>query len=395
MIRCTICGHEEHLLIGDHVFKAHNMSLENYVQKFPGVKVASEEVYAGLAREDIRRKVPPLPGHLQVIMGNVEFPVNMGVDPEACLQIPKNYRLPQYGELAEDLAHALIALRKRRSLYIWGMPGTGKDALFHAWSAWTRTPTIFRQTVPGTDVESWFFSRSFNSEGTFWEEGEVLKAMRDGYLTSTGNRIPYMILISDMDRANRDQTEHFRLLLDSIEGRVHGPGGAIYRVFPGTLVVATANTAGGGDSRGRMVSANPIDASVLDRFQRKLEMHYMDWRDEGTIVQEKFPLLAAKAPWFFGYMGEITRTFRQAIQSSALYAEFSHRAVCSICEHAEDFLSVKSLETAPGDLLLNAARVWLDGLPDPDVRKKAVALMDPILKGGSHLHRPDTKTLDF
>jgi hypothetical protein len=273
--------------------------------------------------------------------------------------------------------HAVIALRKRRSMYIWGLPGSGKDALFHAWSAITRTPAIIRQVKPGTDIEAWFFTRGFDEKGTFWEEGGVLKALRDGFRTDDGRQIPYLLLATDFDRADREQAENMRLITDSIQGRIDGPAGLVYKVLPGTIIVATANTAGSGDERGRMISANPIDASLLNRFERKFHFRWMDWDDEKEIVRDKFPVLAQRCPSVFDKMGKVTGKLRKAILDGDLYGEFSHRDLCSILGHASDMLECKAQKQIPKNLLKLASRAWIDGLPDKENQDAAMHIMTP------------------
>lgn len=385
------CGHVERDWLADHLVEAHGLSVKQYLAKHPGADTASKRLMdrANKARSNVRREHPPAPSTLTVKMAGMEFAVNAGVPAESCLPLPAHYRLPRKGDLAKDVVNSLVALKRRRSQYVWGMPGTGKDALFHAWSSWTRTPALIRSVVPGTDIEAWFFSRSFNEQGTYWEEGDVLIALRDGFKTTQGKRIPYLLLVSDLDRADRSQAEYLRLLTDSIQGRISGPMGRIDNVFPGTTIVATANTAGSGDPRGRMVSANPIDAALLDRFNRKFEFHYMDWRDEEPIVRAKHPVLVERAPWVFENMGKATKVLRDAIQGGDIYGEFSHRGLCSVLEHAEDLLICNGSKSVPKNLLKRASRAWLDGLGDPDTRKAADHLMDPYLKGGM-LNEGDT-----
>jgi MoxR-like ATPase len=309
--------------------------------------------------------------------------------------MPEHYCVPEHGELREDVEHALIALRQGRSTYIWGLPGSGKDALFHAWSALTRTPCLLKQIKPGTDIESWFFSRGFNEQGTYWEEGAVLKALRDGYTTSTGEVIPYLLLISDFDRADREQAEHMRLITDSIQGRIDGPAGVTYKVLPGTRIVATGNTAGSGDDRGRMISANPIDASLLDRFERKFQFHWLDWADEEIIVRSKFPILVQRCPEIFNKVGKITEVIRKAILDGELYAEFSHRGVCAILGHTQDILSCRDAKI-PRALLKQGIRAWIDGLPDQENRDIALKLMSAhvsMIVEGDTSHINNAKTL--
>ena len=108
----------------------------------------------------------------------------------------------------------------------------------------------------------------------------------------------------------------------------------------------------------------------------------MDWRDEEVIVRSKFPVLVERAEWVFPAMGKATKALREAIKADELYAEFSHRGLCSILEHAEDLLICSGQRKVPNALLKRAARAWLDGLADEDTRKEARKLMDPHIKGG-------------
>jgi MoxR-like ATPase len=323
--------------------------------------------------------LPPDPTKLEIRFANIRFPVNYDVPEDGCLPLPDHYRIPAFGKLGEDVQHVAIALKHHRSLYIWGLPGSGKDATIHAWSWMTRTPAIIRQVKPGTDIESWFFSRGFNEKGTIWEEGEVLKALRDGYVTASGRILPYVVLITDLDRANTDQAEHLRLITDSIQGRVDGPAGHIYRVMPGTGIVATANTAGGGDERGRMVSSNPLDAALMDRFQRKFQFHWMEWEDEGIVVRAKFPILFNTYPNLETKVKDVTKKLREAVLNGTLHGEFSHRALCAILEHAMDIIA-ESEKKLPENLMGIAARAWLDGLPDEENRLIAQRVLDGHFK---------------
>ena len=380
---CRECGAAIKDFLADHLAEAHGIAVSDYLVKYPNSPTMSERL---IARFDLlappRRELPKPVTDLTINFANVPFTVNHDVPEEACLPMPDHYRVPKVKPLGEDVQHAAVALKFRRSTYVWGMPGTGKDALYHGWSYLTRTPAIIRQVRPGTDIESWFFSRGFNEKGTVWEEGDVTLALRDGYLTSTGRRVAYLMLIADFDRSDRDQAEHLRLITDSIMGRIDGPAGKIYKVFPGTIIVATANTSGGGDSRGRMISANPLDASLLDRFERKIQFHYMDWEDEGPVVKAKFPALFQRFPAIDGKCREVTQGLREQVQNGDLYGEFSHRALCSILSHATDMLEVNNLinKPLPVNLLGIAARVWLDGLPDEENRDKAKTLMDAQFK---------------
>lgn len=266
-------------------------------------------------------------------------------------------------------------------MYIWGPQGIGKDAFPHYFSAVTRRPGLLFQMQPAEDNRAWFFSHEFNKDGTFWEEGRLLKALRYGYTCpGTGRVIPYLILITDLDRATKEQIEGLRLVLDSIEGRVSGPGGVVYNIIPGTQIVATGNTAGAGDESGRYVSANVMDSSILDRIERVYQFHVMDWKDEEPIVKAKFPLLLERCPTVFKQVGDATTKLREAIQAEQIFTQFSHRAVCAWLGAASDIVMLS--DTVPDGLLKRAFRVVRDKMPDQETRQAAERIIDPYITGG-------------
>jgi len=378
---CSWTGH----FILEHLDKEHEMVPEKYSGPLMSEKLSTRFAERS---EKMRRKGAPDLDKLKVDFAGLQFPINWDVPVEDCLPLPSQWYFPKYSPLARDIREATISLLRNRSMYIWGMPGSGKDALFHAYSFLTRTPGALFSIMPDTDVQSWFFSRSFDQSGTSWEEGLLLKALRDGYMTRSGRRIPYLVLITDFDRANPNQSEILRLCLDTIKKRVPGPQGKVYDIFPGTSIVVTANTAGSGDERGRFVSAKPIDASIMDRFERGYEFHWMDWRDEEIICRAKFPLLASRCPNAFSSVGKATEKLRAAIHSGDLYAEFSHRAVCSWLEHAEDILVAEyplPTDSMPANLIARAARCWVDLMPDREQSLNARRLIDGVIPGGSLL----------
>lgn len=368
---CRECGHRNHWL-GTHIVELHGMSVDDYLYRHPGAPLVSKSALADLNKGNGNRVVrahPPSPDMLTTVFAKTTIRVHADVPPDACLPLPEAFRVPVYGDLAEDVCDVMIPLVMGRSIYVWGPQGTGKDALFHAYSAYARRPALIFQIEPSTDIRAWFFSHEFDKEGTDWPEGELMRAIRNGYTTPTGRVIPYMILLTDFDRATKEQAEALRLVLDSIEGRVKGPKGVTYQVLKGTQFVMTANTAGAGDESGRYVSANVMDSSILDRIERAYMFHPMHWLDEEVIVRAKFPILVERCPDVFKRVGDAVDKLRAAIRSHDLYTEFSHRAVCAWLGAAADIVTIRN--SVPGDLLRRAFRVVQDKMPDAETRMKA------------------------
>lgn len=391
-IRCEVDGTETHD-VPSYILEAHDMTVSEYQERFPKAPLFSSEV------EDIytkkmgrkRRSHPPTVGDLSVNFGGVDFMVNAHVPAEACLPLPPHYRTPKYGKLAKDIARVVRYFQAGRTTWIWGPPGTGKDALPHAMCALTRTPSEIFQISQEVDIMAWFFEKDFDADGTVWTEGILLKMLRDGYTCPNGDVVPYTVVLSDFDRAGRSQAEAIRLVTDSIQGRIKGPNGQTYLVMPGTRIIITANSMGAGDASGRCVSANVIDSSIINRIERKVRFHGIDWRDEEPIVRAKFPLFAEKVGHLLSNVGNATAALRKAVEDGDLYGEFSHRDLCTWIGDCEDILRFS--KKIPNDLLKQGFLSYADGLPDEDNQTAALTLVDPYFKGGA-LERGDTSHID-
>ena len=142
--KCRICGHSDHWL-GDHIIEAHDLTVEEYLTAYPGSPTASQELldqYEAQFGSRVRRSHPPTETDLSVSFCGLPLPVNHDVPEDACLPLPPAYRAPEHGKLARDIGEAVIAFACHRSTYIHGLPGSGKDAVVHAYSAVTRTPAM-------------------------------------------------------------------------------------------------------------------------------------------------------------------------------------------------------------------------------------------------------------
>jgi MoxR-like ATPase len=375
------CDFKSHSLL-DHLVTAHDMTPDDYVAAHPNAPtVSAKALMAYKARTSVTRKPIPAPTDLTVKMMGLEVPVDSHVPGDFCLPLPDGYRFPTKGKARRVFTRALMALIRGRNAFIWGMPGTGKDALVHAFSALSRKPVVMVTFRPGTDLAPWFYTRSIDKDGTGWEFGHLWKAMTDGVVGRDGVRRAVLVLLSDVDRADSAQAEWFRILTDSISGRILGPSGEMVPLFPGTQFVCTANSCGTGDARGRMASANPIDASILDRLGRKVEATYMHWDDESVILRNKFPIVAERAPALFDQLGNATRAVRNSIEKEDIYSEFTHRGLCEILAEADDILHFAGNRT-PANLLKKSFHAWLDGL-DADNRGEAKRLIDSHITGGT------------
>jgi MoxR-like ATPase len=364
------------------------MTVQEYLEKYPDAPLVSETVEERYAAsiKNMRRQPPPAPENLTVKVGGISLPVNPDVPEDACLPLPPHYRFPENGQLGEDVQRAIRYFLAGRSHWIWGPTGCGKDACPSALCAITRTPSALFPVNPDIDIMAWFYDKSFDEKGTRYEFGELFNALVHGYTSpTTGRRVPMTIVLSDFDRAGRAQAEALRLVGDSIQGRVKGPRGETYPVLPGTRIIITANTMGAGDASGKSVSANVLDTSILNRVERKVRFHLIDWRDEEPIVRAKFPMFAERYGHVLDKIGHATAALRSAVENQDLYGEFSHRDLCTWIGDCEDIIRHHEQHgegALPRNILKMGFDSYADGLPDLENRTLAETLVDPYLQGG-------------
>ena len=382
-IECLECGFKSHTLL-DHIVEVHGLTVPEYLAKHPDAPTVSQSLQDRLDRDLKGRRRTPAPAitSLATELCGVPVPVDHGIRPDQCLVYPEGYAWPTKGAAKKRVQRAVLALRRKHPLYIYGDPGVGKDAAVHAYCAEARLPSFIYTFSPGTDVKRWFYSREIGANGTSWSYGVLFKALVEGVKGSDGVARPALILFSDIDRATPDQLEEFRLVLDTMSKRIVGPTGQVHTIVEGTQFAFTANSCGFGDERGRM-SSQQMDASILDRMGRFIEFTHLHWDDESAILRGKFPALVTAAPNIFDELGAATKALRAAIAGRGdvtLYADLTHRGLCEILAECDDLLWLKNGE-APANLLKSGFKAWLDRL-DTDNRLNAKRLIDASISGG-------------
>lgn len=379
MVKCNLCGHTSHYLV-PHLMEAHGVGEGEYEGEVtsPTLDAAHEAAVKGKRRVAFDAARP-----VTVKFAGVPLPVDVGVPADACLPLPACYAVPQHGKLADavaDVARFVGPEGRNAPIWVWGPPGVGKDAVFAALSARTRRPGIVFNVSPDVDVQGWLATRALGPNGTYWEEGDLLRALRDGYRAPDGRVVPYIIVLSDIDRATRAQMEPLRAILDSLGGRIPAASG-MHRVLPGTLVVATANTSGSGDTSGKY-TATPVDTSIRSRFSRKVVFANMDVRDEAPLVRAKFPELAARFPDLVDTVMRATTAIRDSIEKDEIYMDFGHREVCAWVDAARVFAAYYTGKDA-SRVIRAGLKVILADAANEDTREALKRLVDPHLKGGA------------
>lgn len=371
-LSCPACSFKSHSLV-DHMASSH----PSYDTK--GVRLMSDDLVTEFdaSRKGVTRRPATVTELFADLMGH-KVRVNHQIREEQCLPSVPNYAFPTKGAAKSAFERALLALVRQKPVFIWGGPGTGKDAVVHAYCSMTRTPSLIYTFTRGTNVKGWFYNRSIGKEGTGWEFGALWNALIHGVEGRDGKRYPALILFSDVDRGDDDQLEEFRLVLDTTSKRIVGPDGNTYKIMDGTQFAFTANSNGNGAEG---MSSRPIDASLIDRMGRFVEFTHLHWDDESKVLREKFSLLNERCPEVFDQLGASVGGLRTLIKDGRLFAEITHRGLCEILSECED-LVWSSNGKVPANVLRHGFKAWLDRL-DHDNQTIAKTEINAHLKGGA------------
>lgn len=389
---CALCGFSAHSIV-NHIQEAHNMSLEAYAEANPNAPLVSQEALDKINARRKRRSAPVAPQDLRAMFHDFDMDINLDVEVGVCGANgvrPAHYKLPSVGKAKQVIFDICLDIESVATLLIYGAAGTGKDAFWLNYSWVTRTPCMSIQINPDVDISKVLFSHEIDAQkGTYYKMGALAKALTEGYVSpKTGRRVPYLIVLTDIDRCDPAQGEHLRLMLDSVSKRIQHPEGHTLPVLEGTRIVATANSIGNGSAR--YSSAQVMDASILSRFDSKWEFTTLDWKDESNIVKAKFPLLARLCGGmkydggdFFDNIGNVVGAIRKAIKDGSIEMEFGHRELCGWMKHMQSRVVFyhKRGRKIPASLVKDSFRQVRNAV-DEGMHAQLDMLVDTFIRGG-------------
>jgi len=294
------------------------------------------------------------------------------VDESELSPFDEGFKIPVSKEARESYTRAVKALSSNKSLFLWGGQANGKDAVIQMVSRLCNRPLLWLTLSENTDLEGLLFTRGFDENGTTYEYGKLWRALTEGYLSPTGERVPYVICFSDMDRLAPTQAEVFRSIMDTTKGRINAPDGSVLPIFEGTLICATANSNGSGGGGRYNVSA--IDSSLMDRFARAVKAELPSARERVEIASARLGLTFESHPWLSEVENALSAVDRAIVQEE-IEAEdgFSYRALGAWLESMIEWQSATGERHA-----LTALRDVTDKL-DTEVAEKVEALCKPHL----------------
>jgi MoxR-like ATPase len=366
MVTCKICEENdiesEYHFLGNHLEEVHDISISEYQDRYGSkVDITSEETW-----EEFVSQAPERVGTERfeniIRVGEIEIEAN-DADPASSGEKADGYKYPEMGPASESVQRLARAIKYGRNTYIYGHNGTGKSASTEALAADMNLEFSKYPMREGLDPETYLgmmeveIDEETGQNKTEFQEGKLLQDLR-GRVGEDGERRGVLILIDDIDRAPAEYHEVLRHVLESNSREVFVPElKTNVEIHPDTRIVATANSAGRGDNSGFYSSVQVMDESILDRFERAIEFHFLEPEEERTILGNKFPEIQDEHPEVLDDIISVTENIRDAIQAEELYITFSHRRLeqwaQSVEEHMQEFGFYEGI-------VHQAAKDWLD-----------------------------------
>jgi MoxR-like ATPase len=362
-VECKECG-ADFLHLEKHLSRIHRLTLEDYLDRYgEDVPYMSSDLLEALEKKSPERKGSKSFAHL-IRVGDIRLTREQG-EPSETFKRPDHYSYPKQGSAASAAERFARAFKYKKHTFVYGPAGCGKSALVRALTHDMNLEASHYPMRAGLDTELYLgkeavvIDEATNLNVTRFIEGKLLRDLR-GREGKDGIIRGVVILIDDIDRAPAQYHEVLRHVLEDNARNVFIPElGVNVEIHPDTRIIATANSAGRGDSAGYYSSVEEMDESILDRFQRAVEYHFLEPEEEEGILQNKFPLIRDTAPHIFKEVLDVAGDIRLMIDNNDIYASFSHRRLVQWLESATELFTEDSSKD-PQEVLKESAKDWLD-----------------------------------
>lgn len=171
------------------------------------------------------------------------------------------------------------AITRGKNTFISGQTGCGKTALAAQVCATMNRGMVRVNPHDGITKESLIGGMSLRPGETYWQDGELPRAMRLGLV----------FLLDEGDYLAPNLAAVFNPVTER-GGRLHIPEtGETIIPAPGFCVIVTANTGGKGDNLGQYTGTEILNTAWLDRFAFKITMDYIPADKEKEMLEKRFP----------------------------------------------------------------------------------------------------------
>ena len=368
-VKCKLCEKKGestyHHYLGTHLKKFHKIDIEEYLAVFgKNTPTGSNELWEEYLKRcpEERKGSKRFAGQINIL--GISLRASDG-DVSDKFNRPNQYRYPEVGTARDAAKRVVRAFKYKRNLFIYGPAGTGKSAIIRALCHDLNIESSHYPMREGLDPELYLgkeavvVDEATGQNITKFIEGKLLKDLK-GRVGVDGVTRGVCILIDDIDRAPAEYHEILRHVLEDNAQNVFIPElGVTVNVHPDTRIIATANSAGRGDMTGYYSSVQEMDESVLDRFERVVEYHFMEKEEEKGILKNKFPELDKCDPNIFNKVMSVADQIRELISNREIFASFSHRRIVQWLQSVEELYYENGCETYKG-ILNEAAQDWIE-----------------------------------
>ena len=348
-VTCAICGAKEHVLFG-HLKSEHEMTIEDYKEKFADAPVLSEFAEARLAELEKQSRNELVDFDIKKTFGltlNTNIKTVQGYKHRH--QLSPNLD-PDYKFRKELLAVMVYAVQKNMAcekeyVLFSGPTGSGKSTVVMQFFAALNFP-LYRVNMDGDITRSDFVGQwTLKGEQTEFQYGVLPKAMKEG--------VP--LLIDEWDMGNPAVMEVLKAVLEGNSMFITETGETVVPQ-KGFMIFGTANTLGMGDETGLYNGVQPQNYAQLDRYDICEIVDYPSKADEKTILMKKCGFTDKKMMERFGVAEvdskenteqildkvlEVAKLVREAFKKEEIMATMSTRTLINICNKMLAFGDVK------------------------------------------------------
>lgn len=383
-VRCKCCADEgidaSFHFLGDHLMQAHGMTVPEYLDKYgEDSPIMSDRVWEAFQKEarenKIKRKGSSRYANI-VKVGSIKMERQDG-EIDYTFPRPDHYVYPKTGVAAMRIQRLARAFKYRRNTYIYGPAGSGKSAAVRALCHDLNLEASHYPMREGLDTELYIgqmvveIDEETGLNVTRFKKGKMLEDL-EGRLGKDGVRRGVVLLLDDVDRAPASYHEVLRHCLEDNARNIFVPElGVNIELHPDTMIVATANSAGRGDTTALYTSVEEMDESILDRFQRVVEYTFMEKDQELDILKRKFPnVLAAGGDDPFNLIVQASSIIRSMVAENAIHGSFSHRRIVQWLMSLDELIQENDGKYRH-EMLTESADDWLEWM-DVQTREAVV-----------------------
>ena len=230
----------------------------------------------------------------------------------------------------DTLGPALYGLAFNKPTMVYGHTGTGKSSFINQIGARCNFPT-YRINLDSEITRLDMIGRDTLIE----KDGITVSKFVDGILPSVMNT-PCIIQCDEVDFARPDVLYAMQPVLE--EGgslRITEDGGRVVPRHKWCHIFATANTRGQGDEHGMYQGARVQSQAFLDRFQMWIDMPYLEYSEEVTLLKSRVPAITQGMA---DTLVRIAHAVREAFMDGRILTTISPRGLVT----AAHYMSVTS-----------------------------------------------------